>query len=286
MTTAKPLLKKRIAREILIFFGGLVVVGITWCFLLLRNNHYKTKKSNLKSEIASLVQQLDNLPKDFIKELYDKTKKYFVTKYQVGKDIYFIPKQQAQEFLFDQKGPKKEATVLPISPTGYSYTHLDIFKKYGGYELFPKQKPPLPRMVQDSTAVFDFVEQNKFREFLSSADYRDKFYETFRKEKFIIDDYNEDGLPIGTVVDLRSFSEFDTTIQFALKNHASIAAVKEDISKKIENKNLSYKNAVTDIWSNKKINNTLLTTVLLLAIILYPVRLSYFLIKWAFNTLK
>ncbi|NOT50836.1 MAG: hypothetical protein HOP10_06130 [Chitinophagaceae bacterium] len=286
MTTAKPLLKKKIAKEVLIFFGGLVIVGLTWCFLLLRNNFYKTKKSNLKTEIQSLAQQLDSLPKDYLKELYDKTSKQFIVKYQVGQDIYLIPKGQEQEFLIDPLGIKKKAILLPVSPKGYSYTHLDIFKKYGGYELYPKQKPPLPGIVQDSTAVFDFVEQNKFREFLSSADYRDKFYETFSKEKFIIDSYNDDGLPIGTVVDLGSHSEFDTTIQFALKNHASIAATKEDISRKIEETNLSYKNAVTSIWSNSKTNNILLTAVLILAIILYPVRLSFFLIKWSFKTLK
>jgi hypothetical protein len=286
MTTAKPLLKKRIAREILIFFGGLVVLCIIWCFLLLRNNYYKTKKSNLKTEIASLAQQLDTLPKDYTKELYDKTSKYFVVNYQVGQDIYLIPKKQEQEFLIDPLGIKKKAILLPISPKGYSYTHLDIFKNYGGYELNPKRKPPLPGIVEDSTVVFDFVELNKFREFLSSPDYRDKFYEIFKKEKFIIDGYNEDGLPIGTVLDLGSQSDFDTNIQYAIKNHETIATTKNDLVKKIDSKKVNYKNAETNIWDSIKTNRILLTSLIILVALLYAVRLSFILIKWAIKTLK
>ncbi len=298
MTTAKPLLKKRIAKEILIFFGGLVVVGLTWSFLLLRNNYYKSKKSNLETEIQSLAKQLDSLPKDYIKELYDKTSKYFVVHYQVGENTYAIPKKQEQEFLIDPLGIKKKATLLPISSKGYSYIHTDIFKKYGGYELNPTKEsnpfagmsldePNLPKgFIPDSTAVFDFVDLNKFKEFLSSVDYRDKFYEIFKMEKIIVNGYNEDGLPVGAVADLGSHSDFDANTQYALKNYADIAATKEDILKTVEQKKSSYKSTVSNIWSYKKTNSVFLTSVLFLSLLLYPLRLSLILIKWAIKTVK
>ncbi len=120
MTKNNPLLKKRIAKEILFFFGAVGLVGLVWGFLLLRNNYYDNKKTSLKVKISSLTHQLGSLQKDKIKSIYEGFNQNFVVNYKVMDESYAIPKKEEQEFLNDYSTAIKQANYT----SGYSYFKL------------------------------------------------------------------------------------------------------------------------------------------------------------------
>ncbi len=138
----------------------------------------------------------------------------------------------------------------------------------------------------DSTIIFDFVDLKKFKELLTYADYRDKFYSIFKLEKYIVNGYSDAGLPIFKEFYLGTSSVFESDIQLALKNDKTLDQSRDKLSKEIDLKNISYKNAYASVWDNEKVKSFLLTTILILVIILYPIRLCFLLIKWAIKTLK
>lgn len=329
MTINNNITKKRIAREVLLFFGAAGLVGIIWLFLSMRNFYYENKRTNLKTEISSLTTQLDSLPKDRIKSIYDEVNQSFVVNYKVKSDRanpfevatldfhhaqydkddnYAIPKREEQAFLKDY--PKAEK--LPNYPKGYSFFKLysvsikpnEIIKYYDTEDLGRKikgryseysdisdidlGKKVLKKYPQhtDSTIVFDYVDLKTFRKLLEAPDYRINFYEIFQWDKYIVNGYTESGLPIFKNFDLGTRSTFEIDIQQSLKNGETIEQSRNNISNEIELKKTSLKNAGESIWDNDRVKWFLLTTILIVVIIIYPVRLCFLLIKWAIKTAK
>jgi hypothetical protein len=257
--------KKTLAREILLFFGVLVLTGLVWLFSFCRNYYYDNRTKSNQEKASAINLQIDSLPSDKLKALFEGTNKDFVSNYSVNNDKYIIPKKEEQEFLKDYP----TAILLPISHKGYSYTHLDIFKKYGGHELFPKQLPPLPKgySFQDSTTVFYFVALKTFRQLLKDNEYKDKFYKTFSQE-----------------YDLGTKLSFDSKIDTGLKFNDDVIKRQQ----KLLNEKQIAQNALNlskgNIKSNDEILKFLLWTLIILGIIIYPIRLFFILLKWSFKT--
>ncbi len=107
LKTEKQILNRTIAKEILFFFAGLVLIGIVWGFLLLRNSYYENKANSCSDKIKTLQVDFNSLPKDYIKEFYDQASRYFVVNYRLGQNNYAIPKEQEKAFLYDEFGIKK-----------------------------------------------------------------------------------------------------------------------------------------------------------------------------------
>lgn len=89
--------------------------------------------NHIKEKYEKLSAQIDSLPVDRIKYLYNGLKDNFIENYQVGMDKYAIPKYLEQEFLYDNPNAKH----LPIYSSGYSNFKLksivfnnDTFKYY------------------------------------------------------------------------------------------------------------------------------------------------------------
>ena len=59
-------LKQKVAKEILIFFTGLGLIGLVWVFFFLSNLFYENKANSCLENTKSLKIKLDNLPKDYI----------------------------------------------------------------------------------------------------------------------------------------------------------------------------------------------------------------------------
>lgn len=292
MTTNKPSLKRTLAREILFFFVGLGLLGLVWGFLLIRNSYYENKANSCSDKIKTLQIQIDSLPKDYIKEFYDQASRYFVVNYKLGQDSYAIPKEQLQAFLYDEFGIKKNVTLLPIYPKGYSYFQIDIFKEYGGHELNPKRTPNF----KDSTVVFDFVSIEKFREFVSSDDYQDKLYSVFAnnsgKDEFV-------PLPLGYIpaefdakkpyngtFSLKTLSEFKSKMNIGLNFNSTVAEKKNKIETNIKDLKETIVNSRNNKLTSIEIQQTVINSAIVIGLLLYVLRLSIVLILWALNTMK
>lgn len=279
--TDKPKMIRRIAKEVLLFFTALGLVGLVWCFLTVRNLYFEHKETNLKNEIATLSSRLDTLPTDRIKEIYDGLSINFVVNYQVKDDSYAIPKREEQDFLKDFPNAKK----LPTYPNGFSYLKNEAWKKDGHYILVDDVKywrPPMHDILVatgkplDSTVVFDYVDLEKFRNYFKSETYRDNFFSFIYWEKDIVKyDY-----------DLGTREAFEATMQDGLKFNKDIETERTQL---VNSKSLAeqeIQKAKTSSLCNGEMNNILLTTILIIGIILYPSRLCYFLILWAIKTVK
>lgn len=69
--------KKVLAREVLIFFGSLLVVIILWCFALLENAYNAHSISYLQDRKSEIDKQVSSLPSDYDENLYEQAKKVF-----------------------------------------------------------------------------------------------------------------------------------------------------------------------------------------------------------------
>lgn len=273
----KPRLKRVLAREILLFFAGLVLIGLAWSFLLIRNSYYENKVNSYSHKIKTLQIQNDSLPKDYIKEFYDKVSRYFVVRYTLGQDSLAIVKEKEQTFLYDEFGIKKNVTLLPNHPTGYEYFYADNFK--------------------DSIVLFDFVSIEKFREFVSSDVYQNKLYSVFSKNP----DNKElvPPLPLGftrveydpkkpykDTFSLGTLSDFKFKMNNGLKFNSTIVEKKNKIISDIAD----FKETITDSKNNKlspsEVSQNVIFSALVIGLLLYVLRLSIILIFWAIRTMK
>ena len=288
MITDKKQLKQTLAKEILIFFGGLGIVLIVLISLILRNSYFDNKVKSCSEKLKTSQIQLNRLPNDYVKDFYDHTNKYFVLNYKLGQDTYAIPKEQEEMFLYDEFGVKKNVRLLPINPKGYSNFHCDIFKKYGGHELYPKRTAN----CTDSTIVFDFVPYEKFLELINSKDYQEKLFSVFsssnkqfisvtinsliENQKFVqLERYNG-------IYDLGTLSEFISKINTGLK-------VIEELSKletEIQRQNELILSSNNSLLTSEGIKSILINMLIIIGLLLYPVRLSALLLLWALRTVK
>ena len=313
----KVKLKQKIAIEILLFFSAIVLVSIVWVFLLLRNYYYNHEEKSLTGNLNSLKTQIDSLPPDKTKEIYNYLNQNFYVGYKVGKESFDIPVKSEKLFLTHY--PKAEK--LSIYPKGFSYFKInsiaidnDTIKYFDKEELGKKIKNKYPEYSDmtdeelaqsifkkypprpDSILIFDFVELEKFREFIKNKDYRNKLYITFfLEEKNSIKIY----LVAGELVDveekdviafLRNYPKAIYPKSFIAGgdtyNYKEIEILKENLNNKKELTEMTLKNNKTSVWNKKDIWRFLLRVSLFVGIILYPLRLIYFLIRWAIKTVK
>ena len=281
MIENKKKIKQKIAREILVFFSGILLIGVVWSFLFFSNLFYQNRINSCFKSYEALKKEINSLPKkEYIKELYENTNTYFVVNYKIGKSVYGVTKEEEKSFLSDDYGIPKNVTRLPINPKGYSYSQIDIFKEFGGHELNPKQK--------DSTIFFDFVSYDKFIEFIKSIDYKEKFYLDFSKDSKtrLVHELEkpkfDPNKPYNEIFDLGTFSEFKLKIDNDLK----VIEEKNKINREIKKQQELILYSKASLFTNSEINNHLINTLIIIGIFLYPIRISIFLVLWAYNTIK
>lgn len=302
MTIIKLSYKKVLAREVLLFFFGVGLLLILWGLLLVKNFYINNKLVSSSEKLILLNKQIDTLPTDNVKELYDKISSYFVITYKIGEIDYSICKEQEKDFLYDEYGIKKNVTVLSNNPNGYFYY---------------KQADPLNILPKDSTLVFNFVQLNKFKEYLMSDAYLFNLFSAFSnsEDKSYVWDGNKpvvvsnskkpatknvDELPdlskanpqfdkfqpYVSTFDLGSKSDFINRIRRSLTYDTAVNLKRVELinqkTNTLEIITSSKKSLLTqtDIW------NFIIKAAIFLGIILYPLRLSFQSIKWAVMTLK
>jgi hypothetical protein len=305
--TDKPKHKQLIAREILIFFSALALVGLLWLFLFVRNYYYERKIINTQEEIASLTSKIDSLPSDKLEALYDGIKLKFIVNYIVGVDSFFINKKNETEFIKDYPNAK----VQPVNISGYSYIKNKFKFDYlgavkAGYTTEEIQiyftKPPLPGMTkppilklfghysnnlnemkkngmsdkeinsfinQDSVFLFDFVGLDKFKECLKDSYYKDKLYSTFSNE-----------------FDLGTKASYNSKIEVGLQYTNEILEKKQKFLNEKKDKQSVVEKSKKNILDKNRLAKILLWTSLIVGIIIYPLRLCFLAIKWSVRTVK
>lgn len=322
MTTQKINFKRTIAKEILFLFAAFGLVGLTWGFLTLRNSYYDYRTKSSSDKITSLQAQLDTLPKDFVRELYDLTNKYFVVNYKIGDDIYAIPKEQEKEFLTDEFGIQKKVAPVPIYPKGYSYFKINRVTVKPGVKLYFSSNDDLGKQVKklyseyadidetelgkkvlkkftqrsDSTIVFDFVPIEKFREFLTSEDYINKLYSIFSnnpdQDEWVNVPLNNSKpqfdpmKPYNGIFELGTYTEFKSKVNEGLQYNQTIIETKSKIEADIEEQRALMTSSKNSLLTSNEIYSYLKYFLIFIGLLIYPVRLLILLLVWAFRTVK
>ena len=322
MTTEKPNFKRTMAKEILFLFAAFGLVGLTWGFLTLRNSYYDYRTKSSSDKITSLQAQLDTLPKDFVSELYDLTNKYFVVNYKIGDDIYAIPKEQEKEFLTDEFGIQKKVAPVPIYPKGYSYFKINRVTVKSGVTIYFSSNDDLGKQVKklyseyadidetelgknvlkkfsqksDSTIVFDFVPIEKFREFLTSEDYKNRLYFIFSnnpdQDEWVNVPLNKSKpefdpmKPYNGIFELGTYAEFKSKVNKGLQYNQTIIETKSKIEGDIGEQRALMTSSKNSLLTSSEIYSYLKYSIIFIGLLLYPVRLSILLLFWAFRTVK
>jgi hypothetical protein len=284
-------LRTRIAKEVIYFFAALGIVGIIWATLLLRNNYYEYKVKNIEEKLITITLDLDSLPVDKIKNIYNGLIEHFVLNYLVNADTVSISQKEEKGFLDDFPNAKR----LPGYPNGYSILknkiEMDVFEGHYKIEkniillrITPEKHTGWRRYVADEyyvssdSYVFDYVPLEEFRNFLRDEDYRDKFYSKYYSSNY----------PWETIksYDLGTHESFEANVQDGLKFNKEIEILREQL---IENKSqlvVAISNAKTNFLNNNELRYFLLKTLLIIGVPLYPFSIFVFLILWAIKTLK
>lgn len=278
-----------IAREIIVLFGGLIMIGVLWGGLHLRNSWYSNKIVSHSEEVIRLTNELDSLPKDYIKEFYDQTARYFVVNYKLGQDSYAIPKEKEQKFLNRFLDSKPAPVLLPIYPKGYSYF---------------KSPDPLNILEEDSFVVFDYVKIEEFQQFVASDDYIEKLFLTFDNNPNSQEiDWNAplDGIrqsangnppvfdpmkPYTGIFELGTVSEFKSKMLKGLLYTDKIADEKKELEARLDGAKNTMLQSKSSILSSNAILKLIYKSLLVICILLYPVRFSILLLLWAFRVVK
>jgi hypothetical protein len=259
--------KKTIAREVLLFFSVVVLVALVWLFLIGLNYYYSTKSSSSEKKRNFINAQLDSLPSDRIKSLYEGIRSVLVTHYLVKEDTFVVAKKFEEEFLNSHPNAKR----LPASSKGYSRPQtieydFPLLNKDG---LPVPNKDALPILNNDHTFVFDFVELSDFRIFLHDSSYRSELYLTVSK------DYDV-GSRQSYESKIGEGFKFDDEIY---KRQQTLLLEKGAIERAVNSYNSNIKGS-SEIW---KIT---LWTFLVLLIIMYPLRFCVRLLTWSVKTIR
>lgn len=308
----KARIKRILAREVLLFFLGLGIVGLVWCLCHFRNFYFESRYNSCTRTLKSLQLQLENLPNDYIKEFYEKANKRFVVHYNIGQDRYSVTKDKEMAFLDMARKSKKEIEILPAQTRGFSYII---------------NSDPLNIIENDSSIVFDFVPLSKFREFVSADDYQNKLYDAFannfdmderesRNDDSNTDPFKEFG---GKVVDspvekdpfaefgainivkktkhrdekadsgilqLGTRAEFIEKMNIGLNFNSSIVDERESLMDQIVDLKTTIREARNDKLNSFEIRQNVIISILTIGLLLYVLRPSMCLIIWSIKILK
>jgi hypothetical protein len=285
--------KRLIAREVLLFFASLTIVGLLWLFLIIRNSYYERKVSRNQERIASITSQIDSLSTDMLQALYDGLKKKFIVNYLVGTDSYNIPKQDEPKFLKDFPNAKGQ----PSSSSGYSviknkhkfdyigaikegYTSEEIQKFLSKNYHYSINLTKLKKngtsdneinalLNQDSIFLFEYISFNKFKECLKSEFYKNKLYEVFSSD-----------------FDLGTKASYDSKVDVGLKFEGDILNIKKKLENEKKDVQLLIEISRANIIGRQQLINILLWAIAIIGAIIYPLRLCLLTIKWSVTTLR
>lgn len=270
--------KKIVAREVLILFSACIFLGL---FLLIIElwNFYNTHKINsLKQEKTILTEKLWLVPPEDVQSLYQKISYDMVVCYNVDNVMYAINKPLELDFLSEKIYLKQKPVALPGHPEGY-------------FEYI------LPN--SEKILLFEYVTFEKFFELFQNIDYRKKLYTSFlpQDKQEIIEEsvYGEKNhrKPVSERSYLYSSMVFTGTLcefeKYLDKNYSCSQKVQKEkalISRQIQLVGFQIDDTFNSKWADEKINRWIIIFVVILISILYPIRGSCCLIRWALRTIR
>lgn len=202
-----------------------------------------------------------------------------VENYQAGNKVFAIPKLSEQQFLSENSRDKVNVQHLPIHRDGYfDYVFRNGF----------------------TTIAFDYVSEDQFRDFLRNKNYRDKLFFIYSGN---LGQRKIEGLPVikkdnpkpefdwfapsNTLIEIGTRDEFEEYILTGLRfDRKTTPQQKSQLLKDILKTSEAINSAKDSILEDNIVTNLMIKIAIVLAIILYPLRLSIYLIRWSIKTIQ
>lgn len=323
--TNSPKNKKILAREILLFFSILLLNGLIFIFFHSRNYFYERKVISLQTKLTSINKQIDSLPVDIIKKIYDKLQTNFVVNYTINGIVYVIPKMKEHLFLTDYPTAKlqlphkegfsvsdtKKKLVLYNTyktPNGSIVQESVLRSKYGVrfdelvsdstltlYTENPSTGFPIisyPMIFSDSSITEVEESDVAVAKTMGARIYSDGVifdYVDLQKFKDLLTDSiyrNKFYITFYKVYDIGTKLSFDSKIDISLKLNKEITIRHQKL---LDEKNDCENNLTLSkdkAKSNKTIWSMVLWTLIISLLIAYPIRLCFKIVKWSLTTLR
>jgi hypothetical protein len=292
--------KKTIAREILLFFGSVLLSLVLVVGLFTRNFIIEFSISKKKNELNDITAELPDVYHDRISNIYSEfIEPIMIIRYKIGEDTICIEKEFNQDFLIDEYGIQKNLTPLPPSPTGFQnikqktvsveeksnvktfifsseedlgikikatypwYAARQISNSELGNKVLEKYQAKLDTMV-----AIDFATLDAFRTLLNDTNYARVVFNVLFPRKAI-----------------SSKQEFESIL-----HEESDFSKRKDVAASLNRQITHLKSEIDDnersILKEKQITEIMWNSWLMILVAIYPVRYLYKLIKWSIVTLK
>lgn len=259
--------KKLIAKEVLLAFGIVAAVAVSWGVLVLRNEYYKDKQKELNNEISKLTTELDSLNKgDYV------TKVYRVLKENI--DGFDKSEDDFRLAMHDSVYIMSTYEALRMSLDGFTTSKNDFFNAINNRIDTVSNKIKI--LYAAISETYELGSYDEFYDAIKDSVKRKKIF------NWISEQYN-----------LGTYQEFDAKIISSLSqnktdsiNNKILTAKTQELEKEKTKKQESLHSAVSNTWNNDKLKITVQYISLVLVILAYPLRICYFLLKWALKTVK
>ena len=245
----KKLSSNIFVREVIIFFSAFLLVIMIGVFLVASNQYYKKKINSLQNKLIHTRIMLDSLPEDNVRTLYENVRYQLVVNYKDGEENYLIPKKEEEAFLLK----RPEAVKAPIAQNGYAYFKGDSpFQNI--FSVNSSEKNQISEK-SDSSLVFEYVNYDKFKEYLKNNDYKEKFYKTFSR-----------------IYDWGSQISFNSKVDSGLIDSDNIEVLKSELNIQAKHLELEIKRFnkagldVEEVW------DILLIALAIILVLIYPLR--------------
>jgi hypothetical protein len=256
MKIDKPKLKKIIAKEILLFFAGLLLILVVWGFLNLRNSYYQHKKETLQGELELTKNEVDTLPIDKIKILYNAIEKTFGYEFLNNDTIVFVSKSDS--VLFREKFPN--ASFKTSSDALYLFEPNEFI-------LWDDGTYSVAKLSGDY--CFKWMDFQKFKNVLAN--------DSIRKIVFIVTNSYK-----GNLTEL----EFNAKINNSLKGYDEREKLRIILTLKLQQLESDLAKTNSHILVSGVIQADVNNILLVIFILLYPLRICWLLILWSYRTVK
>ncbi|OGS71822.1 MAG: hypothetical protein A3F91_10205 [Flavobacteria bacterium RIFCSPLOWO2_12_FULL_35_11] len=269
---SKKNIKEILAKEILLFFFAIALLGVVYGFLLLRNYYYDYQERTYNKENILLKTQLDSLivdKTDNLTYIFDQIRHKTIT-YKVNYDlpqstktlrterkveIINVPAENEKEFLNKYPEAVRVVTFIAFKDT---------------FDIEPKDLSDFLKAYPEAKSF-----NNRFKKLSPIfVDLEDFKAQLFKSPKDVFDILKVDTSFQNFCVNYDVFQNFFRLKEYEILNE-KIMSGKESIKKSID-----YKMSYSDI------TELIIIISLILVVLLYPLRLCFILILWAIKTLR
>lgn len=244
--------KRKIAKEVIIFFCSATLIGLVWTIFWLISNYNIRKTENIQKQIVSCNHSVDSIKSTFprLKTFHDLITGKVPVKYLI-EEKYIPTIDEIRGTEHEQERAKNIRQLYKLLKTSKFKFSVDSY-----IPDFPTFKDDIIKELESDSSSKKYL--NKIYSFLKTKKYLTSEFEEFK--------FSLDALPLPQKYE--TWKSYKDKVKKRDKLKAKLKVIKEKI------------------YSAAELGNIAIWTSLIVLIIVYPFRFLILLLRWAIRTLK